>query len=133
VSEPTAYRLGEAAAALGVRPETLRRWDRDGRIATRRTSGNQRVVPAEELARLLAERRDRTASRVTAQSVRNRFRGVVVAVRKDRVAATVEIMAGPHRVVSLLTREAVDELGLRPGMRAVAAVKATNVFVELEA
>ena len=102
------YRIGEAANLLGVRVETLRRWEREGRIESSRTTGGQRRVSAS-----------------------NHFPGVVVAVRKDGVAATVEIMAGPHRILSLLTREAVDELGLEPGMPAIAAVKATNVSVEL--
>jgi molybdopterin-binding protein len=125
------FRIGDAAETLGVRVETLRRWEREGKLRTTRTGGGQRLVPATEVARLLAERREHRPTTVRAQSVRNRFPGVVVAVKKDRVAATVEIMAGPHRIVSLLTREAVDELGLEPGMHVIAAVKATNVFVEL--
>jgi molybdopterin-binding protein len=125
------YRIGEAAETLGVRVETLRRWEREGKLRTTRTSGGQRQVPATEIARLLAERRESHPTAVRAQSVRNRFPGVVVAVKKDKVAATVEIMAGPHRIVSLLTREAVDELGLEPGMHVIAAVKATSVFVEV--
>lgn len=125
------YRIGEAAAVLGVRVETLRRWERDGKLATTRTEGGQRLVGASELARLLAGRMERKAPAIVGQSARNRFPGVIVGVRKDRVAATVEIMAGPHRIVSLLTREAVDELGLKPGMPAIAAVKATNVIVEV--
>ena len=96
-----------------------------------RTAGGQRRVPASEVARLLAERRRRDPPEIGGQSVRNHFPGVIVAVRRDEVAATVEIMAGPHRILSLLTREAVDELGLEPGMPAIAAVKATNVSVEL--
>lgn len=129
------YRIGEAARTLGVRVETVRRWERAGRIRTVRTPGGQRRVPAEEIARLLAsrgegERREDIGAR-RLQSVRNHFPGVIVAVRKDRAAATVEIVAGPHRILSLLTREAADELGLRSGMRAIAAVKATNVSVEL--
>jgi molybdopterin-binding protein len=126
------YRIGEAAEALGVRVETLRRWEREGRLRTERSTGGQRMVPAVEVARLLAERRGVRPTTVTGQSVRNRFPGIVTAVKKDKVAATVEIMAGPHRIVALLTREAVDELGLEPGMPAIAAVKATNVFVEVE-
>ncbi|HEX9122115.1 MAG TPA: helix-turn-helix transcriptional regulator [Actinomycetota bacterium] len=123
------YRIGEAAAMLGVRVETLRRWERDGKLALARTKGGQRLVPASEVARLLAEHRE--ASKVSAQSVRNHFPGVVTEVRRDKVAATVEILAGPHRILALVTREAVDQLGLKPGMRAVATVKATNVMVEL--
>lgn len=125
------YRIGEAANVLGVRVETLRRWEREGRLVSSRTAGGQRRVPASEVARLLAERRRRDPPEIGGQSVRNHFPGVIVAVRRDEVAATVEIMAGPHRILSLLTREAVDELGLEPGMPAIAAVKATNVSVEL--
>jgi molybdopterin-binding protein len=125
------YRIGEAARTLGVRVETLRRWERDGRLETTRTPGGQRRVPATEVARLLAERRGRDSASGAGQSLRNHFPGVIVAVEVDRVAATVELLAGPHRILSLLTREAVDELGLRPGMPATAAVKATNVSIEL--
>lgn len=125
------YRIGEAADLLGVRVETIRRWERQGRIRAIRSPGGQRLIPASEVSRLLAERRAERPRPVAAQSVRNRFPGVVVAVTKDKVAATVEIMAGPHRILALLTREAVDELGLEPGMEAIAAVKATNVFVEV--
>jgi molybdopterin-binding protein len=125
------YRIGEAAGVLGVRVETLRRWEREGRLRTTRTPGGQRRVAASEVARLLAERRERAAAAGGGQSLRNRFPGVIVAVEVDRVAATVEVLAGPHRILSLLTREAVDELGLRPGMPATAAVKATNVSIEL--
>jgi molybdopterin-binding protein len=125
-----AYRIGEAAAILGVRVETLRRWEREGKLKTRRTAGGQRLVPAAELARLLAERHGH--ERVSAGSVRNRFPGVVIEVKKDKVAATVEILAGPHRILSFITREAVDEMGLEPGMLVAATVKATNVMVEVE-
>jgi len=123
------YRIGEAAGLLGVRVESLRRWEREGKVRVTRTRGGQRLVPAEEVARLLAERRDRP--KVTARSVRNRFAGVVTEVKKDGVAATVEILAGPHRILALITREAVDEMQLEPGMHAVATVKATNVMVEV--
>jgi molybdopterin-binding protein len=122
------YRMGEAAGLLGVRVETLRRWEREGKVRVARTKGGQRLVPAEEVARLLAERRDRP--KVTARSVRNRFPGVVTEVKKDGLAATVEILAGPHRILAFITREAADEMGLAPGMQAVATVKATNVMVE---
>jgi molybdopterin-binding protein len=125
-----AYRIGEAAAILGVRVETLRRWEREGRLKTKRTAGGQRLVPAAEVARLLAERHGH--QRVSAGSVRNRFPGVVIDVKKDKVAATVEILAGPHRILSFITREAVDEMGLKPGMLVAATVKATNVMVEVE-
>ena len=109
--------------------ETLRRWEREGKVRVSRTKGDQRLVPAEEVARLLAERRDRP--KVTARSVRNRFPGVVTEVKKDGLAATVEILAGPHRILAFITREAADELELEPGMHAVATVKATNVMVEV--
>ena len=125
------YRIGEAAKLLGVRVETIRRWEREGRLESSRTPGGQRRVSATEVARLLSEQRQQETPEVGAQSIRNHFPGVIVAVAKDEVAATVEIMAGPHRILSLLTREAVDELGLEPGMPAIAAVKATNVSVEL--
>lgn len=124
------YRIGEAAAMLGVRVETLRRWEREGRLATSRTSGGQRRILASEVARLLTQRRDRRT--VRSASVRNRFPGVVTEVKRDRLAATVEILAGPHRILAFVTREAVDEMGLKPGMRAVATVKATNVMVEVD-
>jgi molybdopterin-binding protein len=122
------YRIGEAAEVLGVRVETLRRWERDGKLRTRRTTGGQRRVPAREVARLLRERRPQTIAR---ESARNRFPGLITEVRKDGLVATVEIQAGPHRILALTTREAIDELGLRPGLRAVAVVKATNVVVGL--
>lgn len=123
------YRIGEAAGLLGVRVETLRRWEAQRKIRVTRTEGGQRLVPVEEVARLLTERRDRPT--VTARSVRNRFPGIVTEVKRDGVAATVEILAGPHRILSLITREAADEMRLEPGMHAVATVKATNVMVEL--
>jgi molybdopterin-binding protein len=124
------YRIGAAAEVLGVRVETLRRWEREGHLKTSRTAGGQRLVPAAEVARLLAERR--AAKPAHAQtSRRNAFPGVVTKVTRDTVSALVEIQAGPHRVVSLITREAADELGLEPGMEAVATVKATSVMVEV--
>jgi molybdopterin-binding protein len=123
------YRIGEAASALGVRVETLRRWERDGKLAMTRTSGGQRVVPASEVARLLAERRTKT--KVEVGSARNRFPGVITKVKRDGLAATVEIQAGPHRVLAFITREAADEMGLEAGMHAVATVKATSVMVGL--
>ena len=125
-----AYRIGEAAELLGVRVETLRRWEREGKLKATRTSGGQRMVAATEVARLLATQHDR--GRVTVGSVRNRFPGIVTEIKRDELAATVEILAGPHRILAYITREAVDEMGLEPGMRAVATMKATNVMVELE-
>lgn len=123
------YRIGEAAEILGVRVETLRRWERDGRLRMARSRGGQRLVPASEVARLLTERRAKT--RVAVGSARNRFPGVVTEVKRDGVSATVEIQAGPHRILALITREAADEMELRPGMPAVATVKATSVMVDV--
>ena len=124
------YRIGQAAQTLGVRVETLRRWEREGSLRTERTPGGQRLIPASEVARLLAERRAASAT-PTHTSRRNAFPGVVTKVTKDKVSALVEIQAGPHRVVSLITREAAEELGLRAGMHATATVKATSVMVEV--
>jgi molybdopterin-binding protein len=124
------YRIGEAAELLGVRVETVRRWEREGKLKATRTSGGQRMVPATEVARLLATQHGR--NRVTGGSVRNRFPGIVTEIKRDELAATVEILAGPHRILAYITREAVDEMELEPGMRAVATMKATNVMIEVE-
>ena len=125
------YRIGEAAEALGVRVETLRRWEREGKLRSTRTGGGQRLVPAAEVARLLAERG--SARPIAAASQRNRFEGVITEVKRDKLAATVELQAGPFRVLAFITREAVDQMGLKTGMKAVAAVKATNVTIEVPA
>jgi molybdopterin-binding protein len=125
-------RVGQAAEMLGVSVETLRRWELDGRLRMERSSGGQRVVELGEVARLLEERRHLAAERpIVAQSARNRFGGVVTRIERDGVAAVVEVMAGPHRLVSLMTAEAVDDLGLKVGDEAVCVVKATNVIVEV--
>lgn len=125
-------RIGEAAALLGVSTDTLRRWTTAGRLSSARTAGGQRMVRREDVARLIAERRRQGGDRpIVAQSARNRFPGVVVSVRKDRVAAVVEVQAGPHRLVSLVTREAVDELDLVPGKHVICVVKSTDVMVEV--
>jgi molybdopterin-binding protein len=123
------YRIGEAARLLGVRVETLRRWERDGKVSVERTPGGQRVISAAEVARLLALRQH--SHSVAARSARNRFPGVITEIKRDELSATVEIQAGPHRVLAFITREAVDELGLEIGMEAVATVKATSVMVDL--
>jgi molybdopterin-binding protein len=123
------YRLGQAAKLLGVSADTVRRMVDDGRLRAIRSEGGQRLIDGTSLARLAKPKRAKEPP--VAQSARNRFPGIVTRVIKDRVAAQVEIQAGPHRFVSLLTREAVDELDLKPGMPAVAIVKATNVGVEL--
>ena len=124
--------MGEAAELAGVSVDTIRRWAEDGMLKTTRTGGGQRLVSAAELRRLLdARRKTAPQTPIAAQSARNRFPGVVTRVETDRVAATVEVQAGPHRLVSLLTAEAVRELGLKPGDQVICVVKATNVIVEL--
>lgn len=126
-------RIAEAAELLGVSADTVRRWADAGRLATTRLpSGRQGVegrVLAEAAQRLADAGED--ARPVVAASARNRFRGIVTRVTRDRVMAQVEMQAGPYRVVSLMSREAADELGLEPGVVAVAAVKSTNVVVEI--
>ena len=117
---------------LGVSIETIRRWGEDGTIRMERSAGGQRVVTIAAVSRLLDERRRAKVDRpIVAQSARNRFPGVVTRVERDGVAAVVEVMAGPHRLVSLLTAEAVIELGLKPGDEVGCIVKATNVMVEI--
>ena len=126
------YRIGQVAELAGVSPDTARRWVDGGRLATRRTPSGHRVVDGADLARFLAELMPPPSLEpVAAQSARNHFPGVVTRVLRDGVMAQVEIQAGPHRVVSLISREAADELGLEPGARAVATVKATNVTIEV--
>lgn len=126
-------RIGQAAEILDVGVDTIRRWEADGHIATHRTDGGQRRVPMAEVRRLLLERRrsGRGSRPVVAQSSRNRFVGVVTRVERDGVAAVVEVQCGPHRLVSLMTAEAAEELGLAVGDEAMCAVKATNVVVEV--
>ncbi len=117
---------------LGVSVETVRRWQRDGRLKLTRTAGGQRLVPLAEVQRLLDDRRRAGTDRpIVAQSARNRFTGVVTRIEKDRVAAVVEVQSGPNRLVSLMTAEAVIEMGLRVGDEAICVVKATNVIVEV--
>lgn len=131
MSTPT-IRIGQAAELLGVGVETLRRWELEGRLATTRTDGGQRRVAIAEVTRLLTERRRSTQDRpIIAQSARNRFAGIVTRIERDRVAAVVEVIAGPHRLVSLMTAEAVEELELKAGDEVVCVVKATNVIVEV--
>ena len=125
-------RLGQAAEMLGVSVETLRRWEADGRLSMTRSEGGQRLVEMEQVSRLLDERRKASTDRpIVAQSARNRFAGIVTKIERDRVAAVVEVIAGPHRVVSLMTAEAIDDLDLKVGDEAVCVVKATNVVVEV--
>ena len=133
---PENLRLGQAAELLGVSPDTLRRWEADGRLSTHRSVGGQRLVPLAEVRRLLAERRSAAVTsprRVVRASARNRFPGIVTRIERDGLVAVVEILAGPHRVVSLMTAEAVEEMDLREGDEATGVVKATNVIVEAPA
>ena len=117
---------------LGVSIETLRRWGDDGTIQLERSSGGQRVVAIAEVSRLLDERRRLKVDRpIVAQSARNRFPGVVTRVECDQVAAVVEVMAGPHRIVSLLTAESVIDLDIKVGDEVVCVVKSTNVIIEI--
>jgi molybdopterin-binding protein len=117
-------KIGTAASALGVSVDTLRRWERAGKIHFQRRE-NQRYLSAADLSRLLTER---SAKGVT--SARNRMAGIVVAVKRDEVMAQIDMVCGPFRIVSLMSREAADELDLKPGAQATAVVKATTVIVE---
>jgi molybdopterin-binding protein len=119
-----AIRIGAAATTLGVSIDTLRRWERDGRVTFERR-GRQRYMTSLELARLL---RERTASGVA--TARNRLAGVVLGVRRDGAVAQIDLACGPHRVVSLMSREAADQLNLKPGDPATAVIKAATVVVE---
>lgn len=128
----TDYRIPEAAEVLGVSPDTVRRWIDGGRLPSR-TTGTRTVVPGSELASFAASLVDETERERTggpAVSARNRMAGIVTRVVKDTVMAQVEMVCGPHRIVSLMSAEAADELGLGPGARAIASVKSTNVVVE---
>ncbi|HEY3843191.1 MAG TPA: helix-turn-helix transcriptional regulator [Acidimicrobiales bacterium] len=128
----TEYRIGQAAELLGVSSDTMRRWADAGRVKTSLRAGGRRHVDGVDLARLATELAgEQGRQKPRGQSARNRFSGIVTDVRKDGVAAQVEIQSGPHRFVALITREAADELELAPGMLADAVVKATNVGVEL--
>jgi molybdopterin-binding protein len=120
--------LGEAARAIGVSADTLRRWERAGKLRTVRDSANRRRVPPREIERLASHPRRHSAG--DRLSARNRFPGTVRSVEVSGVMALVEIEAGPHLVTAAVTRDAVEELGLAPGVPATAAVKATSVMVE---
>ena len=124
------YRIGHAAELLGVSVDTVRRWADEGQLAVARTAGGQRLVNGADLARLATERADSPGEGQSRVSARNRFSGLVTRVRTDELMAQVEIQAGRWRVVSLMTREAAEDLGLAPGVEAVAVVKSTTVVVE---
>src|SRR5690606_1743892 len=127
------YRISEAAELLGVSDDTLRRWGEAGRIAVAPGPDGRASVRGTDLARLARELADDPGGaglRRGAVSARNRLRGIVTDVRKDAVMAQVELICGPYRVVSLMSTEAADELGLEPGVVAIASVKSTSVVVE---
>jgi molybdopterin-binding protein len=134
VASATTFRIREAAELLGVSDDTLRRWADAGRLPTV-TEGGRRAVDGAALARfaeeLAASGEVQRSEPMIGESARNRMRGLVTRVVRDTVMAQVEIQAGPFRIVSLMSREAADELGLEPGVLAIAAVKATNVVVEV--
>jgi molybdopterin-binding protein len=117
-------KIGAAAAALGVSVDTLRRWERNGRIAFERR-GSQRYMSSQDLSNLLRER-----GAMGLSSARNRLQGTIIAVKKDDVMAQIDLACGPYRIVSLMSREAADELGLKPGDQATAIVKSTTVIIE---
>lgn len=128
------YRIGQVADVLGVSMDTVRRWADSGLLRTTRTKGGQRMVDGRALARFAAaQAATPEPGAIAGQSARNRFAGIVTKVVKDDVMAQVELQVGRHRIVSLMSREAADELELAPGVLAVAAVKATNVVVEVPA
>ncbi len=123
-------RISDAAGLLGVSDDTLRRWADQGRVQVTKGPGGRLVVDAPELARFAAEQAEAPAAGV--RSARNNLRGIVTRVVRDTVMAQVDVQAGPYRLVSLMSREAADDLSLEPGSVVVASVKATNVVVELE-
>ena len=126
------YRLTEAAGVLGVSDDTVRRWAEQGRVATMTTSSGTIAIEGRDLAALAAERAhiEGAASGPMRSSARNRLRGIVIDVKRDAVMAQAELACGPFRVVSLMSREAADALGLEPGVLADAVVKATTIVVE---
>jgi molybdopterin-binding protein len=127
----TSYRVGRVAELLGVSPDTVRRWADDGRFGPQRRGGSERVIEGADLARFLTETAPAAAESPVIESARNRFPGIVTQVEKDGLVAVVHLQAGPHRITSMMTREAADELGIEPGDLAVGVVKSTNVVVEI--
>ena len=126
----TVFRIGEAAALLGVSVDTVRRWVDVGRLDAVRDEHGHRAIDGVDLAAFARSQAGEQEERSDSSSARNRLRGIVTAVVKDTVMAQVDIQAGPFRVVSLMSREAVDDLGLEIGSTAVAVIKSTNVVVE---
>ena len=129
----TTYRIGEAAELLGVSVGTLRRWVDAGRLPAGRDDHGHRTIAGADLAVFARGEAEEPDPGIRRSSARNRLRGIITAITRDAVMAQVDIQAGPFRVVSLMSREAADDLGLAPGVAAVASVKATNVTVELPA
>jgi molybdopterin-binding protein len=133
----TSYRVSEAAAVLGVSDDTLRRWVDAGRVSAAHRDDGRRVIEGADLAALARQLAEHgpdglvDSRRAATVSARNRMRGIVTRVVKDTVMAQVELVCGPYRVVSLMSAEAVDDLGLAPGVLAIASVKSTSVVVEL--
>jgi len=125
------YRIAEVAALLGVSDDTVRRWIDSGRLPAHRDGTGPSVVDGADLARIATQLREAPEPGTTPSSARNRLTGIVTNVLRDTVMAQVEIQAGPFRVVSLMSREAADELGLEVGVRAVATVKATQVSIDV--
>lgn len=125
----TQLRISEAAALLGISDDTLRRWIADGRLETTTDEVGRATVAGKDVAALMAQSTIE-AHDAPPSSARNRFPGIVTRVERDGVMALVEMQAGPHRIISLMSREAADELGLEPGVRAAASIKATNVVIE---
>lgn len=126
------YRISEAARLLGISGDSLRRWADAGRVELRQDQSGRMVVDGVELARVAGQIVPAEAALpVPRESARNHFAGIVTRVVRDTVMAQVEIQAGPHRVVSLMSREAADDLGLEPGVAAIASVKSTNVVIDL--
>jgi molybdopterin-binding protein len=131
------YRISEVASLVGVSDDTVRRWADSGRLETVKEPGSRLAVDGAVLAEFLVRRGAEAPpvpvaeTAVVAESARNRFRGIVTRVTRDKVMAQVELQAGAFRVVSLMSREAADDLGLEPGVVAIAAVKSTNVVVEV--
>jgi molybdopterin-binding protein len=134
VIDVTLFRIMQAAELLGVSDDTVRRWVEVGRVASTSDGAGRQAIDGAVLARFaeeLAAENPLKSPRISRQSARNQFTGLVTKVVRDTVMAQVEIQAGPFRVVSLMSREAADDLGLEPGVLAVASVKSTNVVVEL--